>query len=135
MVFRETLVNSFFHFSCLDTLVSTCLSLEVVEVVELLLFVDRVSSEVVISNDVSSVSELVAVLVPGKLGEDSCNWSSCTGISCSTSMVVCTWLMAVRCARTWLRLVIVCVVVAQVEFCSGGLVSNLWHGAGIRFWC
>ena len=42
-----------------------CLSLEVVEVVELLLLVDRVSSEVVISDDVSSVSELVAVLVAG----------------------------------------------------------------------
>ena len=75
-----------------------CLSLEVVEVVELLLLVDRVSSEVVISNDVSSVLELVMVLVPGKQGEDSCNWFSCTGILCSISMVVCGWLMAVRCA-------------------------------------
>ena len=41
--------------------------------------------------------------------------------------------MAVRCARTWLRLVVVCVVVAQIGPCSGGLVRNLWHGAGIGF--
>ena len=41
--------------------------------------------------------------------------------------------MAVRCARTWLRLVVVCVVVAQIASCSGGLVRNLQHGAGIGF--
>ena len=93
---------------------------------------DRVSSEEVISDDVSSVSELVVVLVSGELGEDSCNVSSCTGTLfslSSTIMVVCGWLIAVRCASIWLRLI----VVTQVVFCSGGLGRNLWHGAGIAF--
>ena len=47
----------------------------------------------------------------------------------STSVVLCGWLIAVRCATIWLRLV----VVAQVGFCSGGLGRNLQHGAGIGF--
>ena len=108
-----------------------CLSLEVVE--ELLLLVDWVSSKVVISDDVSSVLKLVVMLVAGELGEDSCYWSSCTGTRCSTSVVVCGWLMVVRCARTCLRLVVVCTVVVQVGFCPAGLVRNLWHAAGIGF--
>ena len=94
---------------------------------QLLLFVDSVSSEEVISDDVSSVSELVVVLVSGEPGEDCSNGSSCTGTLCSPSMVVRGWLMAVRCASICLRLV----VVAHVEFSSGGLGRNLWHGAGI----
>ena len=93
------------------------------------LFVDSVSSEEVISDDVSSVSELVVVLVSGEMGEDSCNGSSCTGTLCSTSMVICSLLIAVRCASIWLRLV----VVTHVEFCSGGLGRNLRHGTGIGF--
>ena len=56
------------------------------EVVELSLLVDRVLSEVVTSNDVSSVSELVEVLVAGELGEESCTWSSGTG---SVIVVIC----------------------------------------------
>ena len=39
--------------------------------------------------------------------------------------------MAVRCVRTSLRLVAVCL--AQIGFCSGGLVWNLKHGTGIGF--
>ena len=73
------------------------------------------------------------VLVSGELGEDSCNWSSFTGTLCSTSMVVCGWLIALRCAGIWLRLVVVCVVVSQDGFCSGGLGRNLQHGTGIGF--
>ena len=93
------------------------------------LFVNRVSSEEVISDDVSSVSELAVVLVSAELGEDSCNMSSCTGTLPSTSMVVCGWLIAVKCTSIWLRLV----VVAQVGFCPGGLGKNLWYAAGIGF--
>ena len=89
--------------------------------VELSLFVGRVSSEEVTSDDVSSVLDLVVVLVSGELGEDSCNVSSCAGTLCSTSVVVCGWLTAVRCASIWLRLV----VVSQVGFCSSGLGRNL----------
>ena len=42
--------------------------------------------------------------------------------------------MTVRCARTWLRLVVVCVLVSQIGSCTGGLVKNLQCGAGIGFW-
>ena len=70
------------------------------------------------------------VLVPGEL---SCNWSSCAGTLCSISLVVCGWLMVVRWARIWKKLVVVCVEIAQVGFYSGGLGRNLWHGAGIGF--
>ena len=80
---------------------------------ELSLLVDRVSSEEVIFDDVSSVAELVVVLVSGELGEDSCNVSTCTGILSSTSVVACGWLIVVRCTSTWLSIV----VVAQVVFC------------------
>ena len=98
-------------------------------IVELSLFVDRVSSEFVISDDVSSVLELVVVLVSGELGEDSCNISSCTGTLCSTSMVVCSWLIAVWCASIWLRLVVVAKVVLVMvlleEICGVVLVLVL----------
>ena len=40
------------------------------------LLVDRVSSEVVTSNDVSSSLELIEVLVAAELGEESCTCSS-----------------------------------------------------------
>ena len=41
--------------------------------------------------------------------------------------------MDVRCARIWLRLVVVCIVVAQIGSCSCGLVRNLQCGPGIDF--
>ena len=59
------------------------------EVVELSLLVDRVSSEVVTSEDVSSGSELVKVLVAGELGDESCTWSPGTGSGCAVIVVVC----------------------------------------------
>ena len=59
------------------------------EVVDLLLLVDRMSSEVVTYKDVSSGSELVEVLVAGELGEQSCTWASGTGSGCAVIMVVC----------------------------------------------
>ena len=34
---------------------------------------------------------------------------------------------------TWLRLAVVCAGVVHTGSYSGGLVRNLWHGAGIAF--
>ena len=104
----------------------SCLSL-VVEVKELSLVVDWLSSEDVVLSVESSDppgSESVVGKVAGELRFDSLIWSAGADSHSDAVSLVLGWLMALRCAITSSK-------VGGVVVCCGGLVRNFLHGAGI----